>query len=66
MAVFDTPLIESTKKIKKLFVPEMNLGMLSLEAQRVLKGNVEVIPYNKINGEVIYPSELEKFIGEAI
>ncbi|MCK9223816.1 MAG: 2-oxoacid:acceptor oxidoreductase subunit alpha [Candidatus Muirbacterium halophilum] len=62
----EQPLINATKKIKKLFVPELNLGMLSLEANRVLKGKLEVCPYNKINGEIIYPSELEKFIEEEI
>jgi 2-oxoglutarate ferredoxin oxidoreductase subunit alpha len=62
----EQPLINAMKNVKKLFVPEMNLGMLSLEASRVLKGNCEVRPFNKINGEVIYPSELESFIEEEI
>ncbi|MFA7578430.1 MAG: 2-oxoacid:acceptor oxidoreductase subunit alpha, partial [Candidatus Muiribacteriota bacterium] len=57
-------LLEKSKNMKKIFVPEMNMGQLSLEVEKVIAEKVPVVKYNKINGEVIYPSELTKFIME--
>jgi len=50
---------------KKIIVPEMNLGQIFYEVQRVSNGLTEVIPLNKIGGgELITPEELfEKIQG---
>lgn len=42
-----------------VIVPEMNLGEIVYEVQRVVQGAVEVVPLNKIGGgEMITPEEL--------
>jgi 2-oxoglutarate ferredoxin oxidoreductase subunit alpha len=46
------------KKAERIIVPEMNLGQISREVQRVACGS-EVVPLNKIGGgELITPEEL--------
>ena len=47
------------KNAKILFVPEMNLGQIFYEVERVVHGTVPVVPINKIGGgEMITPEEL--------
>ncbi|MGQ9460921.1 MAG: 2-oxoacid:acceptor oxidoreductase subunit alpha [Candidatus Bathyarchaeaceae archaeon] len=44
---------------KILFVPEMNLGQIFYEVERIVHGTVPVVPINKIGGgEMITPEEL--------
>jgi len=46
---------------KILFVPEMNLGQIFYEVERVVHGTVPVVPINKIGGgEMVTPEELLK------
>jgi len=48
-----------TQNAKILFVPEMNLGQIFYEVERVVHGTVPVVPINKIGGgEMITPEEL--------
>jgi 2-oxoglutarate ferredoxin oxidoreductase subunit alpha len=50
---------------EKIIVPEMNLGQIFYEVQRVANGLAEVIPLNKIGGgELITPEELFEKIEE--
>ncbi|MGR3310809.1 MAG: 2-oxoacid:acceptor oxidoreductase subunit alpha [Candidatus Brocadiales bacterium] len=42
--------------VKKIIVPEMNLGQIVREVQRVVE--TEVISFPKVNGEVITPDEI--------
>lgn len=43
----------------KIIVPEMNLGQIFFEVQRVVSGMADVVPVNKIGGgEMITPEEL--------
>jgi 2-oxoglutarate ferredoxin oxidoreductase subunit alpha len=52
---------------EKIIVPEMNLGQIFYEVQRVANGSAEVIPLNKIGGgELITPEELFEKIQESI
>ncbi len=54
---------ELAKKVKAIIVPEMNLGQIIFEVERVSKGKCEVIGVNKINTEPITPDEiLEKIL----
>ncbi|MDI6602178.1 MAG: 2-oxoacid:acceptor oxidoreductase subunit alpha, partial [Thermoanaerobacteraceae bacterium] len=46
---------ELSLKYKKIFVVEMNMGQYYLEVQRIIGNNAEVIPINKVNGELIEP-----------
>jgi len=48
-----------TQKAKAIIVPEMNLGQVFFEVQRVVNGAADVIPVNKIGGgEMLTPEEL--------
>jgi len=40
-------------KIKKIFVPEMNMGQIAGEIMKY--ASCDIIPYNQTNGEVIHP-----------
>lgn len=47
------------ESVKVLFVPELNLGQVVNEVERVVHGAVPVVPVNKIGGgELITPEEL--------
>lgn len=49
------------EKVKKIIVPEMNLGQIVREVQRVV--DTDVISFSKVNGEVITPDDLLQGIG---
>ncbi|MDK2565074.1 2-oxoacid:acceptor oxidoreductase subunit alpha [Romboutsia sedimentorum] len=55
-----------SKKVNHIFVPEMNMGQMSLEIERVVKDNCPVIGINKYNGEIITPEEITSKIEEVI
>lgn len=57
---------ELSKKVNHIFVPEMNMGQMSLEIERVVKDNCPVIGINKYNGEIITPEEITSKIEEVI
>jgi 2-oxoglutarate/2-oxoacid ferredoxin oxidoreductase subunit alpha len=43
---------------KAILVPEMNLGQLALEVERVVAGASKVVRVNKVNGELFRPEEI--------
>jgi len=45
-------------KAKRIIVPEMNLGQLALEIERVTAGRAPVERLGKINGELFHPEEI--------
>jgi 2-oxoglutarate ferredoxin oxidoreductase subunit alpha len=45
-------------KVKKIFVPEMNMGQVVGEVMKYAPWDMDVIPYNQVNGEVIHPNTL--------
>jgi 2-oxoglutarate/2-oxoacid ferredoxin oxidoreductase subunit alpha len=49
------PLAEGRKTI---IIPEMNMGQVSREVQRVTRGMCPLIPINKIDGTIITPGEI--------
>jgi 2-oxoglutarate ferredoxin oxidoreductase subunit alpha len=53
-------------KIKKVLVAELNYGQLSLEVERVLKGDAGVWHIGKVDGDVLYPGEVLNKIKEVI
>lgn len=57
---------ELAEKVKCIIVPEMNLGQLVLEVERICNNLIEVKRLNKVNGEMIYPDEIVKKIKEVI
>lgn len=47
------------KSVERLLVPELNLGQLSREVERSVRGSAEVVPLQKIGGgRMIEPDEL--------
>ncbi len=46
------------KRVKRIVVPEANLGQLILEIERLAEGNCEVVGVNKVGGVPIYPGEI--------
>ncbi|MFB0514244.1 MAG: 2-oxoacid:acceptor oxidoreductase subunit alpha [Candidatus Bathyarchaeia archaeon] len=46
------------QKAHVVIVPEMNLGEILYEVERIVQGAAKVVPLNKIGGEMITPEEL--------
>ncbi len=57
---------ELSKKVKNIFVVEMNLGQMLLEVERIVKGNSKVHFIGRANGEVITPYEIYSKVLEII
>lgn len=57
---------EFSKKVSYIFVPEMNMGQMRLEIERVIKNNCELVGINKYNGEIITPEEITAKIEEVV
>lgn len=58
----ETVLGEMAGRVKKIIVPEMNMGQLVLEIQRVVGCRVPVESLTKVNGELFKPEEILKAI----
>ncbi|MFZ5814365.1 MAG: 2-oxoacid:acceptor oxidoreductase subunit alpha [Bacillota bacterium] len=43
---------------KAVIVPELNLGQMAREVERVAHGTTRVVPVNKVNGEILTPQEI--------
>ncbi|WP_366922889.1 2-oxoacid:acceptor oxidoreductase subunit alpha [Metallumcola ferriviriculae] len=52
--------------VKALVVPEMNMGQLVGEVERVAAGKVPVIPLNRYDGELITPAEIVAKVQEVL
>lgn len=57
---------ELATKVKAIVVPEMNLGQLVLEVERLCNNVTKVERVNKINGEIIYPEEIIRKVEEVL
>jgi len=53
------------RQCKALVVPEMNMGQISREVKRVNNGLTHVITNNRVDGQIITPSEIFKNIMQA-
>jgi 2-oxoglutarate ferredoxin oxidoreductase subunit alpha len=61
---FDESLVESLSAgAHRVIVPEMNLGQLALEVERVV-GRSKVTRVNRVDGELISPRQILEAIGE--
>ena len=49
---------------KAVLVPEMNMGQVCLEVERVLASGTKPIGINKINGEIITPQDIVSKVKE--
>ncbi len=57
---------ELTKRIKNIFVVEMNMGQIIGEVSRFSQGDAIVTGVNKYNGIYITPQEILKKVGESL
>lgn len=53
-----------SERVKAIVVPEMNQGQLVGEIERYVHGKCDVIPYNRIDGELIEPEEIHTKLQE--
>lgn len=56
---------ELTKTAHTVIVPEMNLGQLALEVERVVDCKSKVVRLGKVNGELFHPDEVFAALKEA-
>jgi len=54
-----------TASAKKVIVPEMNLGQLALEVERVVHCQAGTVKLGKVNGELFHPDEVYAALKEA-
>ncbi|OGB96542.1 MAG: 2-oxoglutarate synthase subunit alpha [candidate division NC10 bacterium RIFCSPLOWO2_12_FULL_66_18] len=52
------PVADLSKQVRHIIVPEMNLGQLVLEVERVVRGRCPVHRVNRVTGEPIPPDEI--------
>lgn len=57
---------ELSKKVKAFVVPELNLGQMSLEVERVAAGRCRTLPVHHVGGTVHTPEVILKQIQEAV
>ena len=57
---------ELTKNVENVFVPELNLGQMRLEVERVCSKGTNVVGINKYNGEIITPEEIVDSVKEVL
>lgn len=62
----DEQVIEVLKKAKAVIVPELNLGQVVLEVERLNSFNTPVFPFSRIDGEIILPSQIVERIKEVL
>ena len=53
-----------SEKVKGFIVPEMNLGMCSIEVERCAQGKAQIIGINRVDGEPINPDQIVEKIKE--
>ena len=57
---------ELSKKVKAFVVPELNLGQMSLEVERIAGGRCRTVPVHHVGGTVHNPEVILKAIEEAV
>ena len=58
----DRALRRLARKASVLLVPEMNMGQVCFEVERVAQNQCEVVPLNRVDAEIISPKQLIKII----
>jgi 2-oxoglutarate ferredoxin oxidoreductase subunit alpha len=57
---------ELGQQVKAIVVPEMNLGQMSLEVERVTKGSCKLAGVNRVDGEPINPGQIMDTVKEVM
>ncbi|QSX06792.1 2-oxoacid:acceptor oxidoreductase subunit alpha [Sedimentibacter sp. zth1] len=58
--LLEKQIIDLAKKVKRIYVAEMNLGQYFYEVQRVASNYCEVVLISKVTGELITPNEIKQ------
>lgn len=53
-----------SKQVKAIIVPELNLGQMNLEVERVVKGTCPVVHIGRVDGEPINPGQIMNKVKE--
>jgi 2-oxoglutarate ferredoxin oxidoreductase subunit alpha len=59
-------IVDLSKKVKALVVPELNLGQMALEVERIAAGRCRTVPVHHVGGTVHNPESILKAIEEAV
>ncbi len=59
-----SPVEKLTRNCKCIIVPEMNMGQMSREVKRVNNGRTRVRTINRVDGQIITPSQILKSISQ--
>jgi len=51
------------RQVDVIIVPEMNMGQLVGEVERYARGEAQVVPLNRYDGEMITPDQISELIG---
>ncbi len=62
----DEYLLNLSKNVKKIIIPELNLGQIKREVERATCGNAEIIGLQRVDGDIIRPEEILAKIREVI
>jgi 2-oxoglutarate ferredoxin oxidoreductase subunit alpha len=57
---------ELSKKVKAFVVPELNLGQMALEVERIAAGRCKTVPVHHVGGTVHNPDVIFNKIVEAV
>ncbi|GAW91931.1 2-oxoacid:acceptor oxidoreductase subunit alpha [Calderihabitans maritimus] len=57
---------EVASRAKTILVPELNMGQIKLEVERVVKNSAKVVGLSRVDGELITPLEILKCLKEVI
>jgi 2-oxoglutarate/2-oxoacid ferredoxin oxidoreductase subunit alpha len=64
---FDRPRVEKlARQCRTLIVPELNMGQISREVKRVNNGEAFIATINRVDGQIITPTEIHKAILKAL
>jgi 2-oxoglutarate ferredoxin oxidoreductase subunit alpha len=48
----------AVKKVKRVIVPELNLGQYRREVERLTRADQEIVGINRLDGNLISPAEI--------
>ena len=59
-------LTELAPQLRRIIVPEMNMGQLVLEVERALGGEVPVRHLGRVDGRLFTPDQITEFVTEEL
>ncbi len=62
----DDFLLEVARNVKRFIIPELNLGQIQREVERVIHGEAEVLGLHRVDGDIIRPEQILEMIREVV